>query len=100
MGFAEKSSARFQMFVHALGQLNPSPVYVWTPLSNVCGLLRPVSLSEVNFGFDFAVNPEGILVIMTADLLDKMLLDYSAGEAGEELLEVEIAGERWAQARY
>ena len=97
--FADKSSPRFRWLMKGLAALNPTPVYVWTPLSNVCGLLRPVALSDVNFGFDFNLSAEGILVILTADLSDKLLLDYSE-ESDEQKLEIELSGEHWGTARY
>ena len=98
--FSDKRSARFGRLLQAIRERNPSPVYLWTPLSNDCGLLRPVSLSDVRFDFDFAVNRDGIVVLLTADLQDRMLLDFSEGPDGEQLLEVEVAGANWGQATY
>ncbi len=96
--FSDKRSARFGRLLQAIRERNPSPVYLWTPLSNDCGLLRPVSLSDVQFDFGFAVNRDGIVVLLTADLQDRMLLDFSEGPDGELLLEVEVAGANWGQA--
>src|SRR5256885_2239407 len=59
--FSETAGDRFRKLVDALEQLNPTPVFIWTHLSNICGLLRPVPLTSVNFGFDFDLDPEGIL---------------------------------------
>ena len=98
--FSDKRSARFGRLLQAIRERNPSPVYLWTPLSNDCGLLRPVPLSDVRFDFDFAVNRDGIVVLLTADLQDRMLLDFSEGPDGEQLLEVEVAGANWGQATY
>jgi hypothetical protein len=55
-------------------------------------------LSDVQFDFGFAVNRDGIVVLLTADLQDRMLLDFSEGPDGEQLLEVEVAGANWGQA--
>ena len=98
--FSDKRSARFGRLLQAIRERNPSPVYLWTPLSNDCGLLRPVPLSDVRFDFDFAVNRDGIVVLLTADLQDRMLLDFSEGPDGELLLEVEVAGANWGQSTY
>lgn len=98
--FSDKRSPRFGRLLQAIRERNPSPVYLWTPLSNDCGLLRPVSLSDVRFDFDFAVNRDGIVVLLTADLQDRMLLDFSEGPDGEQLLEVAVAGANWGQATY
>ena len=98
--FSDKRSPRFGRLLQAFRERNPSPVYLWTSLSNDCGLLRPVSLSDVRFDFDFEVNRDGILELLTADLPDRMLLDFSEGPDGEQLLEVEVAGANWGQATY
>jgi hypothetical protein len=95
MKFEEKRTPRFADFVQRLARANPHDVYVWTPASNLCGLIRPIAVERVNIGFGFDLNPEGILAILTSDLRDQLLLDYSAGEGGEELLEVEVSGEHW-----
>ena len=100
LAFSDKSSDRFRKLVDALEQLNPSPVFIWTHLSNVCGLLRPVPLRSVNFDFAFNVDPEGILVVVTSDLCDKMLLDYSLGPDDAQLLELEISGRSWGTSQY
>ena len=95
--FADLKSPRFARLVGALQKANPSPIFVWTPLSNECGLLRPVSLSEVRFDFDFTSLPDGILVLLTTDFQDQMLLDFSEGEDAEQLLELEVSGAQWAK---
>jgi hypothetical protein len=97
--FSDKRSARFGRLLQAIRERNPSPVYLWTPLSNDCGLLRPVPLSDVQFDFDFAVNKDGILELLTADFQDRMLLDFS-GPDSERLLAVEVAGANWGQVVY
>lgn len=98
--FGDMQSSRFARFVDALQKANPSPIYVWTPLSNVCGLLRPIPLLDVRFDFEFTALPDGILVILTADFQDQMLLDFSEGEDAGQLLEVEGAGAHWGQIKY
>ena len=96
--FSDKRSPRIGRLLQAIREHNPSSVYLWTPRSNDCGLLRPVPLSDVRFDFDFAVNRDGILELLTADFQDRMLLDFSEGPDGEHLLEVEVAGAHWGQA--
>ena len=98
--FLEKEDGRFRAFVANLSEANPADVYVWTPASNVCGLLRPVALARVSFSFPFELNPEGILTILTIDLSDQLLLDYSMGEGGEAFLEMECSGEHWGRVAY
>lgn len=98
--FSEKTGARFVTLLHALHDFNSSPVYVWTPLANPCGLPRPLPLIEVNFAFRFDLNREGIFSILTSDLADEMLLDFSKDERDEEVLEIEVSGPHWGRARY
>lgn len=99
MEFSAKAGNRFRRFIRELHELNPSYVYVWMPLSNVCGVLPPVAISDINFDFDFALNPEGVLVVLTTDFSDKMVLDFSDADGGGKVLEVEVAGQNWGAAR-
>lgn len=98
VAFSEKAGRRFQRFVESLEEMNSSGVYIWTPLSNVCGLHRPVTLKSIHWEFDFELIPDGILVLLTADIADKMLLDFSEGPTGKEELEIEVSGPHWARA--
>ena len=98
--FADKLNSRFQVLVRTLEDMHSVPVYAWTPLSNICGLLRPVRLAEVNFGFDFSLNTNGIFVLLGEDLLDQMVLDYSENGLNQQILEIEVSGEHWGHAQY
>jgi hypothetical protein len=98
--FGAKEEERFDSFLKRLADANPSDAYLWTPAANICGVLRPVPLSAVNFSFPFDLNPEGIVVILTSDLNDQLLLDYSLGEEGEPMLEVETSGKHWGSVAY
>lgn len=98
--FSEKTGPRFQRLVDALGEMSPDGVYIWTPLSNVCGVLRPVALKSIQWGFSFDLIPEGILVLLAADLADKMLLDFSDGPTAGKELEVEVSGQHWGNSSF
>ena len=74
--FSDLSSDRFSNFLTKLHQANPSPVYLWSPRTIDCGALVVPSLSSINFEFEFTVNTEGILVILSTDLVDRLLLDF------------------------
>jgi len=91
---------RFGMFVRRLEEANTSPVYVWTPASNACGLLKPTPLGVVRMEFPFDLNPEGIVAILTSDLQDELLLDYSKGDRDQRELEVEASGKHWGLIAY
>lgn len=98
--FETKQEPRFGKFIERLIEANPNDVYLWTPASNLCGLLLPTPLKTFRTTFPFELNPEGIIVILTDDLHDQLLLDYSLGEHDEQLLEVEVSGERWGSITY
>ena len=98
--FEKKQETRFLKFIEHLTKVNPNDVYLWTPASNLCGVLRPVPLKTFRITFPFELNPEGIIVILTSDLSDQLLLDYSQGSNDEQLLEIEVSGERWGDIVY
>src|SRR5262245_4894827 len=95
MKFADKTTARFQRLVAALHERSSSGAYLWTPLSNDCGVMRPVELASILCGFDFDLIPEGILVVLAADLQDKFILDFSEDENAGRELELEVSGVHW-----
>jgi hypothetical protein len=86
--------------VQRLASGNAHEIYLWTPKSNVCGVLRPQPLESVRLDFPFDVNPEGIFVILTSDLEDQLLLDYSVGAGGEHVLDIEASGGAWGCTTY
>lgn len=98
--FIKKREQRFASYIEKLAEVNPSNVYLWTPASNFCGVLRPVPLKTFSITFPFDLNPEGIVVILTSDLYDQLLLDYSQGDFNEQMLEVETSGEQWGGITY
>lgn len=100
IGFAEKNADRFQSLVRRLSEQHAVGVFLWTPLANSCGVLRPVPLSDIRWEFDYALFPEGILVILGADLEDQLLLDFSEDPQGERVVEIEGAGRHWGEVKY
>lgn len=98
--FAEKSRPRFASFVKALEARSEGGVYLWTPLAASCGVPRPVRLSEIDFAFPFDVNPEGILEVLSVDLANRLLLDYSRDDNNREVLELEVEGASWGAVIY
>ena len=95
--FGGKDSPQFHEFVVRLKELNNSPVYVWTPRTRICGLFRLPSICSVDFSFPYSLNSEGILSISTVDALDRILLDWSTDNSGDERLIVEQQGPNWTQ---
>lgn len=95
IAFEEKRELNFRKFLERLAEANPCDVYVWTPAANLCGLLRPLPLSAFRVEFPFDLNPESIVAILTSDLRDQLLLDFSRNSDGRQRLDVEASGERW-----
>jgi hypothetical protein len=95
--FEGRTSEAFAAILEELRVLNPSPVVLWPPKANDCGVLLVPSLKHINFAFPFDVNPEGILVIATKDGCDRMVLEFSDEDDGRSL-EIELHGKHWSQA--
>jgi hypothetical protein len=98
--FEEKEEIRFQRFVQNLNQLNPDPIYIWTESTNSCGLFGIPSIAKFNFDFEYSVSRKGIIVLLTKDLTDKMVLDFGDDPKGARLLEIELIGDHWPSATY
>lgn len=98
--FSDRGSERFKNFVRSLHGANPSPIYVWTPRTIDCGTLLIPSLYEINFEFEFSVNSEGILVFLTADFSDKLLLDFSTTMEGVQRMKIETLGINWGKVAF
>ncbi|WP_277557991.1 hypothetical protein [Ereboglobus sp. PH5-10] len=96
--FPEKTGQRFRTFIEQLEQLNSSPIYIWTEAANGCGLFQASSLIKINLDFSYDVNSQGIIVILTKDLRDRMIWDFFE-ENSEKIIEVELMGETWPQSR-
>lgn len=96
--FAAKSDQKFEKYTKQLTTLNPAPLYIWTDRSNDCGLLKVNSLSQIVFSFPFDLNMDGIISIVTSDLADSMVLDWSE-EYGKKILVVETHGIQWSKAK-
>jgi hypothetical protein len=90
--FADKARGRLSLLVHAF---QDDLVYLWTALTNDCGVYRAVPLAEIDFSFPFEFSPEGILSVVSQDLGDRILLDWYE-EGGVELLDLEVTGPRWS----
>jgi hypothetical protein len=93
--FEEKGLPWFLALIRALESAHPGRVLLWTPLASACGLPKSVALAEIDFGFSFDLNPEGILEVLTEDLENRLILDY-AMEGNRAMLEVEVSGLHWA----
>jgi hypothetical protein len=94
--FSALRTAPFGRFIVDLATSAPLPVHVWIDTTDACGILTVRSLLEFNFHFDFDDEPAGIIILRTADLANRMLLDFSEDEGGR-FLELEWSGPQWSQ---
>lgn len=94
LGFGALSQPTFRMLISQLVQLNSSGVYIWIPRTRVCGVLPPVALNEVDFGFPFDLNAAGILKLVSADFADSLLLELEQHQ-GHQKAELELVGRTW-----
>lgn len=98
--FEEKNTKKFIDFVAKLYCCNSNPVYVWTEKTNKCGLFKIDSVLKFNFSFEFDINCEGIVVLLTENLCDKLILDYYENYTNEKLLDVTLQGRNWYSVAY
>jgi hypothetical protein len=96
--FTDKSSARFRSFIQRLNEKVEGPVRLFTPYTLKFGFVETASLLDINFEFPFNVNRDGILSIVSHDVLNSLLLDFFVSDAGVETLEVELEGSEWQVA--
>jgi hypothetical protein len=93
--FEFKKDRNFQNFIESLFLTNQSEIYIWTHRTDLCGLFKIPSIKKLNIDFPFEINREGILLFLTADYRNRLLLDFSISENGEKILEVEVQGDDW-----
>ena len=95
--FSDRSSEQFRQYVEKLHDANPSTVYIWSPRTIDCGALLVPSLCSVSFNFEFTVNDDGVMVFLSSDLVDKLLLDFFTQTNGEQRLKIETQGANWGK---
>jgi hypothetical protein len=100
MPFAERDSERFKRFIQGLSKANAAYVQVWTPRTISCGVFVMPSIDAVRFDFDFSINGKGILVFVTSDLEDRLLLDFSESAAVGRIMRIETQGANWMTVSY
>lgn len=98
--FRAKEGPRFASFIQRLAEANTQDVYLWIETTTVCGLLPPFPLGDVQLGFPFDVEPNGVFVLTPSDFRDRLLFDFYLSELGEKLLEIEATGEHWGRVEY
>lgn len=86
---------RFTSLVQRLVKANPSPVSIWLNATSSCGTFYLSRVDGFNFAFRFASIPEGVVVLLTEDGRDRLLLDFSPDE-----VEVELQGMEWGNIDY
>ncbi|EMI70615.1 hypothetical protein [Leptospira noguchii] len=96
--FEEKNSERFSRFLNNLYSKNQLSIYIWTSLSNDCGVYRIPSILDFNSHFVFEVNG-GFILLLSENLDDELIFDFTE-DNNERLLEVELSGANWIKVEY
>ena len=100
INFSEKEGVRFDAYVQSLYNSNREAVYIWTKGTNSCGLYKVDSMKSVNFSFPFEINNDEMLVFLSVDVKDRLLLDYFIDDAGDKIIEVRVRGLNWINVEY
>ncbi|GEM_PF-4649113 len=91
----ELSSERFQKYIATLRVANSSPVIIWLHATNDCGFIVLSNIEAFNFQFSAEDFPRGIIVLLSEDCNDKMILDFDLKN-----VEIEAVGRHWSLVRY
>ncbi|MFA4796618.1 hypothetical protein Q2296_19040 [Leptospira kirschneri] len=97
--FEEKNSERFSKFLNNLYSKNQLSIYIWTELSNDCGVYRIPSILDFNYHFVFEVNTDGLIQLLSENLDDELIFDFTE-DNNERLLEIELSGANWIKVEY
>lgn len=92
---ADLAQQRFASLVQRLAKANSSPVSIWLDATSSCGTFYISGIDKFNLSFSFDAIPEGVVVLLTEDCRDKLLIDFSPDE-----VEVELQGKEWGDAEY
>lgn len=98
LGLSERDSLRFRQYLAVLSQLNSSRIYVWTELSNRCGLFEIESLSMLNLQLDLELVQGEVLVLLAKNLQDRLTINLDLED--EPAWEIDTTGKLWSQARH
>lgn len=77
-----------------LSDANNSPVFIWTPRTQYCGMLKIPSICAIKPDFHYQTNKEGVLAFITDDLCDRMVIDWS-NDGNTNWLTYEFQGDNW-----
>ena len=100
LDFADKESTRFSDFIVKLHESCNKPFFIWTEKSNTCGLYQIDNLLQLDLGFPFEINPEGIIQVIAVDFSNLIVFDFSLESPTKKLLEIETQGTEWAAVVY
>lgn len=100
INFTELTSKQFSEYIYSLYEINSAQVYLWTNKTNICGLYKANNIKEVDFSFPYDINSEGIIVFLSENLKDKLLLDFSTDVSGTKVVEIESQGLSWPNIKY
>lgn len=95
ISFSCLRSNSFSSCVAGLFEKNPSRIYIWLEESIHFGVISVPSILAINFSFDFSIDDNGVIVFLTKDCSDRLLLDLYSDEAGSQRVLIEAQGKNW-----
>lgn len=90
--FADKSN--LIRILNKIGGVYPEPIYLLTTYSKLCGAVIVRNIHCFNSHFEFKAEHAGIIMLISKNCLNKLILDFYR-ENGEELLDIEVYGSDW-----
>lgn len=76
----------------------PDKAYFYIDFSKDCGITFIDSLLMIKTDFSFSSEHAGIIVIISEDLNNKIVLDYYE-ENEDSIIEIELCGEEWSKVK-
>lgn len=92
-----ESANKLKIILELFKHLNSSKIFLWIPLSLECGCLTLDSLDEINVSNIF--KDDLTISIVTTDMKDKVLIDFTIDADQHKLVQLEILGENWSNIR-
>lgn len=99
--FNDLQSDRFRCFIQKLHAANEAEVHIFTPRTRDCGLSPSLPIIDVNFAFDFFLFGEKNIALITADMEDRLFLDFLwPDDRDEKGAVIKTNGKNWAGLSY
>jgi hypothetical protein len=100
LAFAAKESPQFIDYIGRLEAAKSGVKYLWIKLANDCGYAKLHSLGNFNTGFAYDVDPNGLIVLYSADCAECLSFDFFEDDGGDFYMDVSVKGDIWPKVIY